>query len=129
MNSLLYPSLIGLAGAACAVAAAILSRIKGHTVSPSDYDFLLALCWLSTALSVGGAVWALLVRTRVVRKEGATLVAASCLAIVVISFWIRTRALPPRIGVPVPLPWSHEGAMKGAVRKGGMGVLFHWRSG
>lgn len=110
MNSLVFPSLLGLAGAACAVEAAILSRIEGHTVSPSDYQFLLVLCWLGTALSAGGAGWAIIVRTRSARKEIATLVIASCLAIVVLSFCVRAGALPYYIGVPMTLSPRHEGA-------------------
>ena len=112
MTSLVYPSLLGLAGAACSVAAAMLSHIEGQTVSPSDYRFLLVLCWLGTALGAGGAAWALIIRTRSARREISTLVIASCLAVVVLSFWIRTGALPHYIGVPMTLPSRHEGANK-----------------
>ena len=125
MTSLVYPSLVGLAGAASSVAAAMLSHIEGDIVSPSDYHVLLVLCWLGTALSAGGAIWALIVRSRSARREMSTLVVSSCLAVVVLSLWIRASALPHHIGVPMTLPSRHEGANKSAAGQNEITALFH----
>jgi hypothetical protein len=101
------------------------SHFQGDIVSPSDYRFLLVLCWLGTALGAGGAAWALMLRTRSARREISTLVISSCLAVVVLSLWIRTGALPHHIGVPMTLPLRPEGANKSAPGKGGITSLFH----
>ena len=110
MRSLVYPELSGLSGAACLLAAALLSRIKGNVVAPEDYRLLSALCWIGLAAGVVGAVWALVLRIRSARKEMSTLVISFCFAVVAASVWVRIVLLPDYIRVPMTLPVNRQGA-------------------
>ena len=85
MRSLVYPGLSGLTGAACLIAAAILSHIEGNVVTLEDYRLLSALCWFGLAAGLVGAVWALVLRIRSARKEMSTLVIFFCSAVVAAS--------------------------------------------
>ncbi len=124
MRSLVYPGLSGLSGAACLLAAAILSRIEGNVVAPQDYRLLSASCWLGLAAGLVGAVWALVLRTRSARKEMSTLVISFCFAVVAASVWVRIALLPNYIGVPLTVPLNRHGANQTLQATPGLAFLF-----
>lgn len=113
MRSHIYPGLIGLAGAACLLAAGWLSHIQGRVVSPAHYRFLEQLCWIGLGAGICGAVWAWGVRKRSTRKAIPTLIISFCIGVVAMAVWTRLTMLPRYIGDEEPMTVSpSQGANK-----------------